>query len=75
MRWKSLCYRADEWFENYTDSRRKWNSWFAWYPVSIDTHTVWLERIERKRVYEEDHELPGWWKWEYRSTNNETNNS
>jgi hypothetical protein len=41
----------------------KWHNWFAWRPVSVDGHIVWLENIERrsglrinKTVYE----------WEYR---------
>ena len=30
-----------------------WCKWFAWYPVSIEQRMeyVWLEWVERKRVY------------------------
>lgn len=26
---------------------RGWHRWFAWYPVEIDGHYIWLETIER----------------------------
>ena len=25
-----------------------WEKWFAWYPVEVDGHYVWLEMVERK---------------------------
>ncbi len=30
--------------------RYAWRSWYAWRPVLIDWHFVWLERIEIRRL-------------------------
>lgn len=28
------------------------HKWFAWYPVEINGHWVWLEYVQRKWVYD-----------------------
>jgi len=32
----------------------KWQTWFAWHPVSIGDYIVWLEPIERMGEYDMD---------------------
>jgi hypothetical protein len=33
------------------DKRSEWRPWFAWRPVEIDGRSVWLEFVERRRIY------------------------
>ena len=34
------------------ERRQKWIPWFAWYPVIIDDHFVWLEPVARREVFD-----------------------
>lgn len=28
--------------------QRMWHLWFAWYPVTVGQHRVWLETVKRR---------------------------
>ena len=63
MRWK---IKRDTFFER-RDARERWHQWFAWYPVRIGRHMVWLDLIRRKgKWYCSD---DGGWNWEYQTIN------
>ena len=54
MKWRTLTDRSGwQW---------TWHSYFAWFPVEIGKHWVWLERVERKVQFGDDHG----WVYEYR---------
>jgi len=55
MRWRN---RWDVSFE--------WHDWFAWRPVVIGGVSIWLERIERRRVTKHGG-YSVWTDWEYRT--------
>lgn len=44
MRW------AKESAEERVRRLEKWRPWFAWYPVTIDTERVWLEKVYRRTL-------------------------
>jgi hypothetical protein len=41
-----------------------WHTWFAWYPVRIKSHLVWLERVSRRGKFFDD-SCGGCWSYEY----------
>lgn len=43
----------------------QWHLWFAWKPVDIGTHWVWLETVERRGEETGGYDSC-WWEWEYR---------
>lgn len=46
MKWsiaRLLEWQDDAW-------KYKWHRWWAWRPVVVDQHIVWLEVVERQRV-------------------------
>ena len=46
------------------DEIDRWNLWFAWHPLFLDGHIVWLEHIERRpKVWPDEY---GGMIWEYR---------
>lgn len=45
-------------------TRETWHRWFAWHPVQIGDHMVWLEPVERKGVMFVGSSC--FWEWDYR---------
>lgn len=45
----------------------EWHKWFAWFPVTVDKHLVWLEFVERR--YHFDCGYDDYSKWLYRMRN------
>lgn len=49
------------------DAKKKWHTWFAWYPIKLDTReTAWLQSVQRKGNWTCDAELFFSWDWKYR---------
>lgn len=44
MRWLDSNVRTAAYFERI----KPWAPWFAWYPIQIDQHWIWLEKVERR---------------------------
>jgi len=63
MRWKYETYCE------YYKRVGKWHKWFAWYPVSHDGTTFWLETVERRAslIFRE------YISWQYRKVNGDSN--
>lgn len=38
----------------------EWHTWYAWYPVRVGKHYVWLETLQRKRVTDR---WDDWWEY------------
>lgn len=36
-----------------------WHWWFAWYPVKVSGYVVWLEYVNRKRIYSDPYWMFG----------------
>lgn len=47
-------------------ARRIWHEWYAWRPVFVDGHLVWLETIERQWICFATDGIVGYWGWKYR---------
>ncbi len=49
----------------------EWHRWFAWFPVKCDSwdvmtddhYFIWLEWVERKRVFSSFGIPKGWWEY------------
>jgi hypothetical protein len=48
------------------DAKQDWHSWFAWYPVRINSGCVWLETVERKGTPIPEWEGGVYWDYVYR---------
>lgn len=68
----SFAERYQAAYERKLDKRNRlqnWHSYFTWWPTRIGKGDCrWLEYIERKGTYHENHYYGSstWWTWEYR---------
>jgi hypothetical protein len=45
----------------------QWRPWFAWYPVTVNDSTVWLEWVERRGILRQlTREDSGWYVYQLR---------
>lgn len=45
-------------------NKAEWHGWYAWHPVRIGDHLIWLEWVLRKGEHFED-SCGGGWSYEY----------